>query len=193
MSTPLTGARSVQALADLSGTGEGLCEYSSFERAAVPLTEDRVEPAGTFARLPLWALVLLAARAVRRAALTLPAGEQRTLLEGCDRLVEAALAGGLERGYRYKGDSGPVGLALEAAVDAARAAEASLDFSAAETACANSSTRALAYAAQSAETSLQAAIQVASDVDQLRFATDEFGIGRYDPLTSDVLARLTPS
>jgi hypothetical protein len=151
-----------------------------------------VERSDTFAGLPLWALVLLAARAVRRAALTLPAGAQGPLLEGCDRLVDAALAGGLDRGYRCEDGSGPVGLALEAAIDAAHAAEASLDFSAAETACVNSTSRALAYAAQSAETSLQAAIQVASDVDQLRFATDEFGIGRYDPVTSEVLARLTP-
>jgi len=145
------------------------------------------------AELPLWALVLLAARAVRRAALTLPPGEQEPLLEGCDRLVDGALAGGLERGYRYDCGSGPVALGLEAAVDAARAAEASLDFSAAETACLNSAKRALAYAAQSADTSVQAAILVDSDVNLLRFATDEFGIGRYDPLTSDVLARLTPS
>ena len=149
--------------------------------------------ADSFARLPLWALVLLAARAVRRAALTLPPGERMPLLEGCDLLVEAALAGRLERGYRYGRGPGLVGLALEAAVDAARAAEASLDFSAAETACLNSTTRALAYAAESAETSLQAAILVASDVDQIRFATDEFGIGRYDPVTSEVLARLTPT
>jgi hypothetical protein len=144
-----------------------------------------------YACLPLWAQVLLAARAVRRAALTLPADEQGPLLEGCDRLVEAAREGTLERGYRYEGGSGSVDLALEAAVDAAHAAEASLDFSAAETACLTSTTRALAYAAQSAAT-LQAAILVASDVDLLQFATDEFRIGRYDPLTPDVLARLTP-
>ena len=150
------------------------------------------EPAEAIGELPLWALVLLAARAVRRAALTLPASDQGPALEGCDLLVRATLAGGLEHGYRYEGDSGPVGLALEAAVDAARAAEASVDFSAAETACANSTTRALAYAAQTADTPLQAAILVASDIDLLRFATDEFGIERYDPLTPDVLARLTP-
>lgn len=137
--------------------------------------------------------MLVAARAVRRAALTLPADERSPLLDGCDRLVEATVAGGLDRSYRYAGGAGPVALALEAAVDAARAAEASLDFSAAETACVNSTTRALAYAAQAAETSLQAAILVASDADLLRFATDEFGIGRYDALTSDVLARLTPT
>src|SRR5262249_55446338 len=122
-----------------------------------------------------------------------PEVEQAPLLEGCDKLIEATLAGGLERGYRYQGGAGSVGLALEAAVDAARAAEASLDFSAAGTACLKSTTPALVHAAESAETSLQAAIQVASDVDQLRFATDEFGTGRYDPLTPDVLARLTPT
>jgi hypothetical protein len=150
------------------------------------------EPDDAFAGLPLWAMVLLAARAVRRAALTRPTDERKPLVEGCDLLADAALAGELDQSYRFEPDSGAVGLALEAAVDAARAAEASLDFSAAETACFNSTRRALAYAAQSADTPLQAAIRAASDVDLLRFATDEFGIGRYDPLTPDVLARLTP-
>ena len=178
---------------NLKGGQVERCQYASRERVPVRVTEGPETRDDPLAGLPLWALVLLAARAVRRAALTLPPGEREPLLEGCDRLVDGALAGVLERSYRFEGGSSPVALALEAAVDAAHAAEASLDFSAAETACLNSTKRALAYAAQQAETSLQAAILVASDVDLLRFATDEFGIRRYDPLTSDVLARLTPS
>jgi hypothetical protein len=123
--------------------------------------------------------VLLAARAVRRA------GADRADYEA---LEEACLRGSLGD-YELRPDAAP---ALAAAVDAARAAEASLDFSAAEAACLNSTLRALGYAAGAADTTLQAAILVTSDLDLLRFATEEGGVERYDPLSRDVLGRLTP-
>jgi hypothetical protein len=151
--------------------------------------------------------VLLACRLARRAVAALPADvpedERRALAETCDALQEGCLGGGegdwhraLLAGLRSRSFSAPaepVRAALEAALDAAFAAESSLDFSAAESACADSTLRAVDSCSRSPGlTPLQARILVASDVDLLTFATNELGVGRYDPLPHDLLGRLTP-
>jgi hypothetical protein len=168
------------------------------------MTEDNPMAGGLFAdlteriaRLPLWAQVLLAARIAARASEAAPLGRF------CGQLEEGCL-GRLEHGWHrtlleelraadLPADAEPVRPALDAALDAAFAADEALDFSAAESACTGSVLRSLAaVAASPALNPLQVQILVASDVDLLAFATDEQGIGRYDPLTADVLGRLTP-
>lgn len=142
--------------------------------------------------LPLWAQVLLAGRMARRAA---DGDELRRIGEafgaGCTGAAESGWHRRLLEDARRLPESRARACA-EAALDAAFAAESSLDFSAAESACTSSTLRAIEEAGASpALNPLQAQILAASDVDLLRFAAEEAGVGRYDPLPASVLGRLT--
>lgn len=157
-------------------------------------------------KLPLWALVLMASRAARRAVLSLRGriaeAEQRARLAGCDALDAAAEAGScakVKEALRRAASAQPtasgreVASSLYFAADAAQAAEASLDFSAAETACVNSVMKSIGEARSvKTMTALQSTILLSSDFDQLRFTCGEARIGRYDGLGRDVMLRLTP-
>jgi hypothetical protein len=171
------------------------------------LAEHLADPAPGIERLPLWGQVLLACRLARRAVAALPADvpedERQSLAETCDALQEGCLGGAEDDWHRtlleelrsrsFSAPAEPVRAALEAALDAAFAAESSLDFSAAESACTGSTLRAVDSCSRSPGlTPLQARILVASDVDLLAFAANELGVGRYDPLPHDLLGRLTP-
>jgi hypothetical protein len=158
-------------------------------------------------QLPLWAQVLIASRAARRAALSLPestpAHIRSALAEACDQLDTSAKRGDFTAEARRAGKRASAIRAtratehaiesLRAAADAALAANDSLDFSAAERACTTSTFAAIARAAESPGLSpLQMRIFAASDLDQLRFACGESRIGRYDGLGLHVLSRMAP-
>jgi hypothetical protein len=155
-------------------------------------------------RLPLWAQVLLACRTAWRAAATLPPGAERDALERTCRALQEGCFGGGERDWHRAlladvralppdGAAEPVRASLEAALDAAFAAESALDFSAAQTACTTSTLRAIGEAGRAPGlTPLQVQILVASDVDLLGFACGEADADEYEPLPRAVLGRLTP-
>lgn len=157
--------------------------------------------------LPLWAQVLVASRVARRAALWMPssvsASVRDKLLVGCDALDRSAEAGARSREDRPVLElaaalqpcvySHGAATAMYYAVDSAHAAEDSLDFSAAETACTGSAGRAIAAASESRGLNpLQVQVLVAADVDLLGFACKEAGVGRYDALGASVMQRLPP-
>ncbi|MFT3684551.1 MAG: hypothetical protein QM783_06410 [Phycisphaerales bacterium] len=157
--------------------------------------------------LPLWAQVLLASRMTRRAALWMPRSvstrAREALVAGCDALDRCTVAGSvladakeaLRKATSFDPDGGSYGAAtaMYYALDAAHAAESSLDFSAAETACTASVGRAIAAAADGPGLNpLQARIFITSDVDLLAFGCKEAGIGRYDGVGPHVPQRLTP-
>lgn len=157
--------------------------------------------------LPLWGQVLLASRMARRAAYAL-GGEsmarmRRVLTAGCDAVDRCAQAGawldeeraaiGAAREIAASGDDLAAAEAFACVADATHAAHESLDFSAAETACVHSAAKALACAAEAPGLSpLQVRIYAAADLDQLRFACSEAGVGRYDALGLHVMGRLAP-
>jgi hypothetical protein len=158
-------------------------------------------------KLPLWAQVLMASRLIRRALLALPAKGSEScravLLAGCDGLERCAKAGqhlrseqpAIKRAASFQPSTHThmVAVAMHWAADAALAAEAALDFGAAESACSNSAWNAMTHASQSpGMTPLQARIYAAADLDLLRFACEESRIGRYDGLGDAVLQRLVP-
>jgi hypothetical protein len=155
-------------------------------------------------RLPLWAQVLLACRTVWRAVGALPAGSERDALDRtCRELQEGCFGGGERDWHRMllagvrvipaQPETAAVRASLEAALDAAFAAESALDFSAAQTACTTSTLRAIDEAGRSPGlTPLQVRILVASDVDLLEFACGEADADEYEPLPRAVLGRLTP-
>lgn len=157
--------------------------------------------------LPLWAQVLMASRMVRRAVLWLPAdvpeNGPRVLIAGCDGIDRCAKAGehlssekqAIARAQRFQPSTvtHAAAVAMGWAADAVLAAEASTDFSAAETACVNSAGQAMAHASESPGlTPLQARIFMAGDLDLLRFACEEAGVGRYDGLGEAVFGRILP-
>jgi hypothetical protein len=171
------------------------------------VAEHLADPDPGIERLPLRAQVLLACRLARRAVAALPADmsreEREALVATCDALQEGCFGGGERNWHRtllaglrarsFSAPAEPVRAALESALDAAFAAESSLDFSAAESACTGSTLRAVDSCARSSGlTPLQARILVASDVDLLTFATNDLGVGRYDVLPRELLGRLTP-
>lgn len=161
-----------------------------------------------FKDLPLWAQVLMASRLVRRVLARIPStNEQRAiqvLTAGCDALDACAAQGqvpsDLNEPIRIANSFQPTGtmhsptVALACAIDAAKAAEASLDFSAAETACSNSIAKSFAWASEApGMTPLQARILLAADLDLLRFNCKEFNVGRYDAIPKGVFERLIPA
>lgn len=156
-------------------------------------------------KLPLWAQVLMASRMARRAVLALPkaapAKTRTALLEGCDAIERCAVAGSWsseEKVVRKAMELRPSGVAHWAgeavylAGDAAHAANDSLDFSAAESACEGSVWRAIQAAAHSGMNPLQAATLMAADLNVLRFACEESRVGRYDGLGKGVMGRMFP-
>lgn len=169
--------------------------------------EGRIFEVDTYGELPLWAQVLLASRLTRRAALWMPEDvpdeTRQTLLKACDAIDRCAIAGDwlkAERAVIEKAaNMQPVADACGAVnavyytADAAHAAHDSLDFSAAESACTSSAGKAMAEAGKSTGLNpLQVRIFAAADVDLLRFACKEAGVGRYDGLGTAVMGRLCP-
>lgn len=161
----------------------------------------------TIKTLPLWAQVLMASRMVRRAVLWLPMdvpeSGPRILLAGCDGMDRCAKAGqnlgsekeAIARAKRFQPSTvtHAAAVAMGWAADAVLAAEASLDFGAAETACVNSAHQAMAHSMESPGlTPLQARTYMAGDLDLLRFACEEARVGRYDGLGDAVFGRLLP-
>lgn len=169
--------------------------------------EGRIFEVDTYGDLPLWAQVLMASRLVRRAALWLPDDvpeeTRQTLLAACDAMDRCAIAGEWLKAERavveQAANMDPVADACGAvsamyyAADATHAAHDSLDFSAAESACTSSAGKAMAEAGKSTGLNpLQVRIFAAADVDLLRFACKEAGVGRYDGLGNGVMERLCP-
>ena len=160
-----------------------------------------------YARLPLWAQVLMAARLIRRALRELPAGDDAAvhLMESaCDAATQCANAGSMPRalekqlrdGTAYTPTARTVELwsATYYLTDAAAAAQASESFSAADAACTSSVGQVFAHVSESTGMSpLRVRILVAGDLDLLRFACGESRVGTYDPIPDDVLLRLTPA
>lgn len=157
--------------------------------------------------LPLWAQVLIASRLCRRATLWLvqdtPPKASSLLLAGCDAVDRCALYGQrpkdeiaiIEHAIEYQPsrDAQPAFAAMYYTADAAMAAEASLDFEAAESACTQSVLKAMASVAeQNTLSPIQARIFAAADLDLLRFACKENNIGRYNGLGTAVFRRLIP-
>jgi hypothetical protein len=160
-----------------------------------------------YARLPLWAQVLMATRLIRRALRELPAGDDaavRLMEAACDAATQCANAGSMSRalekqlrdGTAYTPTARTVELwsATYYLTDAAAAAQASESFSAADAACTSSVGQVFAHVSESTGMSpLRVRILVAGDLDLLRFACGESRVGTYDPIPDDVLLRLTPA
>lgn len=161
----------------------------------------------TIRDLPLWAQVLIASRLCRRAVLWLatdtPTCTRDCLLAGCDAIDRCVQLGQrpeaelevIKRAVDHEPPRGAecASTAIYYGADAAFAAESSLDFEAAESACTGSVRNTIAaVAGQDTLTPMQVHIFAAADLDLLRFACKESGVGRYDGLSSAVLGRLTP-
>jgi hypothetical protein len=161
----------------------------------------------TVRELPLWAQVLMASRMARRAVLAMPAtvseSTRTVLLAGCDAMDRCAAAGEWSKGERAAvkkamdhqpaGDAQGAKEAVYYAADATHAAHDSLDFSAAESACVGSVQRAMSAAAGAKGLQkLQVLVFMASDLDSVRFACKECGVGRYDGVGAGVMGRLAP-
>jgi hypothetical protein len=144
----------------------------------------------------------IARRAILHAPDRFPAGAKEDMLEVCDRLDALCATGGAamavmrplyERAKAWRGT--PAGEAAEAlywAVDATASAEAANDFPADET-CRRDAREAFAAAGNADGLSpLQVMTFLAADMDQLRFACAEAGVGAYDPLGPSVMGRLAP-
>lgn len=159
----------------------------------------------TLSSLPLWAQVLIASRLARRATLWLPEqtpqDSRNALIARCDILDRCARVGEGGRGEleALAKDTPRVHrLAYEAAeavhhaASAAFAAQSSQDFGAAEPSVPAGLHNAMVHASRSHGLSaLQVRIFAAADMDLLRFACAEAGIGRYDGL-KDAVHRLAP-
>jgi hypothetical protein len=163
-----------------------------------------------YARLPLWAQVLMAARLIRRALRELPAGDDaddatvRLMEAACDAATQCANAGSMSRALEKQLRDGtaytPTARTVELwsatfyLTDAAAAAQASESFSAADAACTSSVGQVFAHVRESIGMSpLRVRILAAGDLDLLRFACGEFRVGTYDRIPDDVLLRLTPA
>ncbi len=158
-----------------------------------------------YRELPLWAQVLMAARLLQRAVKELPPDEAqvaRTIAAACDAAVQCAahgsMPGDLEKalhgGIAFTPTAQTAGLwsGMYFLIDAAAAAQASESFSAADAACSSSVGHCFAHVSDAPEMSpLRVHILLAADLDQLRFACEEFRVGTYDAIPRDVLLRLT--
>jgi hypothetical protein len=167
----------------------------------------RIFETEAYRELPLWVQVLLASRLIRRAVLALPGDDSERprplLIEACDALESCARAGQrlkeakavLEKAGRIQPPAAlrAVAAAMHWAADACHAANDSLDFGAAETACVGSVGRAIAELEDSPGLMpMQLHIYMAADVDQMAFACKEDGVGRYDAVSGHVFGRLLP-
>jgi hypothetical protein len=161
-----------------------------------------------YRQLPLWAQVLMAARLVRRALKELPADDDaeivRLIAEACDAATQCATHGSIPRhlekalrnGIGFNPTAGDTALwsAMYFLIDATAAAQASESFSAADAACSSSVGHCFAHIGDSPEMSpLRVQILLAADLDLLRFACKDSGVGTYDAIPQDVLLRLTPA
>ena len=162
-----------------------------------------------FGKLPLWAQVVLAARAVRRGTLAMAPGEtdpvRVTALAACDTAEWCAQQGGstsqvsreLDRAEALRdqpmsGGARAIGESVWWLVDSARAAEAAQDFPIDSTVT-NSALKAIeSLKADARVNQMQLMMLLASDLDQLRFACGEIATGRYDGLSNHVFGRLAP-
>ena len=160
-----------------------------------------------FDNLPLFAQVLVAARMVRRGALALSGTSdplQSTILDTCDVIEQCAFAGDgldraaalLDRAGRLR-DGAPatarsVCESLWWTIDAARAAQAAIDFPVDSTVTRSARNALGSLAADPRVSRLQLNILAAADIDQVRFACGEARIGRYDGLSAYVRERLAP-
>ncbi len=160
-----------------------------------------------YAELPLWAQVLIASRIARRAIVELPTTvtqkDYDQFVSVCDSLDECAIRGErsaeakslFDKQLRYQPsrDSTAASQALYYAIDAAHAAESSMDFEAAESACTGSVYKAIAAAAESAFMNpIRIAIFVAADIDQLNFACKSGAAHRYYGLGKEVVGNMIP-
>ena len=156
------------------------------------------------AKLPLYAQAFIASRMARRAIFHLPKSfaekDRAAMLAACDALDAFARDGGasMERtkplydcARKYRG--GPAGEAAEAlywAIDATGAADSANDFPVDQT-CIRDAENAFASASRAEGLSpLQVRTYMAADMDQLRFACGEAGIGFYDALGEHVMGRM---
>lgn len=157
-------------------------------------------------KLPLFAQAFLASRMARRAIFFLPddvkADDRAAMLAICDALDLTARAGsapmeGLRPHYDRaqslrNGGAGQAAEALYWAIDAAGAAHAANDFPVDAT-CIRDVQNALAAASGAHGLSpLQVRVYAAADLDQLRFACAEAGVGRYNALGDQVMGRMAP-
>jgi len=159
-----------------------------------------------YARLPLWAQVLMGARLIRRALKELPgedAAAVRLMEAACDGATQCAVAGSMSRALekQLRGGIGYTPAVRTAAlwsatyylIDATSAAQASESFSAADAACTNSVGQVFTHVRESPGMSpLRVRVLVAGDLDLLRFACGEVCVGTYDAIPNGVLLRLTP-
>ncbi|MBX3365332.1 MAG: hypothetical protein KF866_11285 [Phycisphaeraceae bacterium] len=156
-------------------------------------------------RLPLWAQVLVAARILERAALAMaPSGDVSTTLADAYQALQrcARDGGGVSReracfnraaALHTRPDVDQSLAACAASViDAARAAEAALDFPIDSTVTASVRRAIAAIGSDPRISQTQLVILVASDVDQIAFALSEISVGTYDGLTDHVFGRLAP-
>lgn len=148
----------------------------------------------------------MAARMARRAIFQLPKdfpeNDRAAMLAVCDALDAFCRDGGasmrkMQRHYDKAsafrgGAAGEAAEALYWAVDATASAEAANDFPVDQT-CIRDSENALAAASRAKGLSaLQVRTYAAADLDQLRFACGEAGIGFYDALGTHVMGRMAP-
>lgn len=147
---------------------------------------------------PLWLLVFVACRASRRAAASpaVPAPQRRTLSLGCDAVDACVRAGiwsqapALARAASLQPgvDAYQATLAFGHLAAAARAADAALDFSAAESSCVRSVWRCLREAWKAAGSPAASR----ADIEALRPLCREARIGRYDAIPDRITSQAPP-
>lgn len=166
----------------------------------------------TLARLPLWGQALIAGRMLRRAALTLTAEgcPHRPLLLAASDAIEACAVEGSgthrcsevfaaavnimrSRNPDISPELRIAGECAYYACDAANAAEAAQDFPVDATVTASTLKAVSSIDRCPNIPSLQIAMLLASDIDQVGFASGEIGVTRYQGLTRHVPGRLTPA
>jgi hypothetical protein len=162
----------------------------------------------TFPDIPLWGQVLIAARMVRRGALAMlpgaPARIREVVTSACDAVERCAERGesrtperrAFERAISLRDEHAPgysaVCVSAWWMVDAARAAEAANDFPI-DAVVTSSARGAVAALAQDPRVvALQVTVLFAGDLDLVRFACAECGVGKYSGLTAHVSSRLAP-
>lgn len=155
-------------------------------------------------KLPLHAQAFMASRMARRAIFQLPkafpADGRAAMLAICDALDAFCRDGGAsmarmqplyDRANAFRGGAaGDAAEALYWAVDAIASAEAANAFPVDQT-CIRAAQNAFAAASRvDGLSALQVRIFMAADMDQLRFACGEAGIGFYDALGEHVMGRM---